>query len=1007
MKTMSRLLSLWLLFYLIELVPINSLGAFKAIINGDFSRAGEWSGFLEAHQWANFPGFLLRAPCEWECWMTGNQIPVGIAKRSRCQGVATLKTASYLPSIAPQLFFGNPNPDTIRVNLTDTADTSYNGTFTLVSATPTIENGQFFYIITYDNPGDDQTETDAQGDILLESMTLPNCGAHSTHAVNVKNWSGDRSTLIHRAADEGFDIFILYRGGVPEVQEAASYAIEHGMAIFQTHDDNSYLRIECPDVGTLPYGIMTIAGGDWQSPTSLNTYGPTLEFIDWGVAGAAQSYALSSTAAKYAKIKSSHPAWNVFDIRQALRQTGTFYPTTRIPYTSGWREDGGYGFAQVENRIGMPDQFIEAKINGKVISDPTLTTSDLEPGAPLERRVELSANQTQISLHWKNFRQTGFACTVIKLDGTTVYDGTGTSFTTELPATGAFNAQFFTKLSDGRLSRSEPLAIPITPLFANAQFNAAGRFEFTIHGISGENVAVFSSADLTDPAGWQPRGHVTLVGGAGIFEDAELTGNDKYRFYLVTCRETYSRVFGFIKVTVPAYTSTDINSGTVLIANQLDYGNNTLAEIFAHSDIPGLLTLSKENADRTGYENSTYDPDLAGWSNPMITLSPGEGAWLQNGADSECTVRFIGYVREQIDYSPPSGFSIRSSILPKAEVGTFVSTGATLKRWNGAGLVEYAASPNTDPPDTDLWEWSPPMIPPINVGEAYFFKPADFDARTVSSNVRITPPILKAGYFRTDGAFEFTFLGNNTVAAEAFTSTDLVTWTPFDQPTTFGQWGGSFFHRPPAGVSSCFYRVRQGTSLSQVIGFSRTTIEEGKSALIANQFQKGRNSVEELFSYSDFPDLLTVSKQNSDRTGYDNSTFDQDIPGWSNPTLTLSPGEGAWLQNPNNPDHKACNVTFIGTVREGSLVNIVPPGYSIRSAMVPQALTISALGYPGYPGDSILRWTGSIFDSYYYDPDANRWTANEPFLNVGEAFWIYSDSLNSRDWTRDFSVPAP
>src|SRR5260221_179427 len=71
-----------------SLICFDAVAGGKAIINGDFSRDHRTS----YHQAGNYQSFLDRAPDDWECWMSGVQVPVLTSKRSRSAGTVTVIT---------------------------------------------------------------------------------------------------------------------------------------------------------------------------------------------------------------------------------------------------------------------------------------------------------------------------------------------------------------------------------------------------------------------------------------------------------------------------------------------------------------------------------------------------------------------------------------------------------------------------------------------------------------------------------------------------------------------------------------------------------------------------------------------------------------------------------------------------------------------------------------------------------------------------------------------------
>jgi hypothetical protein len=138
-----------------------------------------------------------------------------------------------------------------------------------------------------------------------------------------------------------------------------------------------------------------------------------------------ESWAHSSPAAKYAKMRDAHPGWNVFDLRQLLRQTCTDYAQW------GWDPGHGYGFSQIANAAGMADNFSESSLV-QDIQD----TMGLDAGPPLQITATVSnyGTQTQVDFTWKNFGQTDFQATTISpvvngVKQAPFYTGSGTSAT--------------------------------------------------------------------------------------------------------------------------------------------------------------------------------------------------------------------------------------------------------------------------------------------------------------------------------------------------------------------------------------------------------------------------------------------------------------------------------------------------------------------------------------------------------------------------------------------------
>jgi hypothetical protein len=136
-------------------------------------------------------------------------------------------------------------------------------------------------------------------------------------------------------------------------------------------------------------------------------------------------------AGKLAQILDAHPHYNLWDARQHLRQSASYYAT-------GWVEDGGYG---------------------RPPSQPA-PIARLDPAPPLDLQATRSAGGDSVTFSLQNFRQSSFAETVIqRKDGRTIYHGTGTNFTWRSDVSGEETFHFFTKDKAGRLSRSEAYTI--------------------------------------------------------------------------------------------------------------------------------------------------------------------------------------------------------------------------------------------------------------------------------------------------------------------------------------------------------------------------------------------------------------------------------------------------------------------------------------------------------------------------------------------------------------------
>jgi hypothetical protein len=120
--------------------------------------------------------------------------------------------------------------------------------------------------------------------------------------------------------------------------------------------------------------------------------------------------------------------------------------------------------------------------------------------------------------------------------------------------------------------------------------------------------------------------------------------------------------------------------------------------------------------------------------------------------------------------------------------------------------------------------------------------------------------------------------------------------------------------------------------------------------------------------------------------------------------MTMLPGEGIFLKKPATAPE--INLTFVGEVSQGTLVNPVVAGFDMYSAIVPQEGGITSVHeYTPSNLDVIYQWTGAGYGSKTWlgAIPTPRWNpVGEPVIKVGEAFFIKASA--AQDWTREFTV---
>jgi hypothetical protein len=132
--------------------------------------------------------------------------------------------------------------------------------------------------------------------------------------------------------------------------------------------------------------------------------------------------------------------------------------------------------------------------------------------------------------------------------------------------------------------------------------------------------------------------------------------------------------------------------------------------------------------------------------------------------------------------------------------------------------------------------------------------------------------------------------------------------------------------------------------------------------------------------------------------------------------LGLKPGSGVFYQT--SPTGGPTNITFVGNVLQGSLVNTPFVGLNITSSKVPQAGRIETDLGLSVPADNVTPfvavWRHRGWDVnagagqyHQFQKGASGWlgtspTGGEPSVSVGEAWFLRAKA--GATWTRNFTV---
>ncbi len=180
------------------------------------------------------------------------------------------------------------------------------------------------------------------------------------------------------------------------------------------------------------------------------------------------------------------------------------------------------------------------------------------------------------------------------------------------------------------------------------------------------------------------------------------------------------------------------------------------------------------------------------------------------------------------------------------------------------------------------------------------------------------------------------------------------------------------------------------------VGFVNLNFATGFS-IASNPLDGATNTVAVLFP--SVPNGTSVFKFDTALGQYTGTTFL--FGNWGNPTFSLVPGEGFFFKNPGAT---TITNTFVGNVKQGTLVTSLGAGFTLVGSQVPQAgLVTTDLGLPIGNAESVFKfdaatqqYTGATFLF-------GSWGGGgEPSVAVGEGFFVKKNA--SASWSRTFSV---
>jgi uncharacterized repeat protein (TIGR01451 family) len=175
-------------------------------------------------------------------------------------------------------------------------------------------------------------------------------------------------------------------------------------------------------------------------------------------------------------------------------------------------------------------------------------------------------------------------------------------------------------------------------------------------------------------------------------------------------------------------------------------------------------------------------------------------------------------------------------------------------------------------------------------------------------------------------------------------------------------------------------------------GFLSVDLPPGYSAMVY-PFRTEQNTVSQILP--SMPSGTTLLKPTRD--GF---VANQYLEGWSQPDMSLVPGEGFFINNPTPMDW---TVDLLGDLLEGTLINQLPSHFSLAGSVVPQRGKLSSLlEFPAAAGDAAFVYDPDLAGYQVFRFTAGSWTPSEPVIGLVQSFW--SRKSEAADWVRRYSA---
>jgi hypothetical protein len=445
-----------------------------------------------------------------------------------------------------------------------------------------------------------------------------------------------------------------------------------------------------------------------------------------------------------------------------------------------------------------------------------------------------------------------------------------------------------------------------------------------------------------------------------------------------------------------------LHPGVNFIANQLDHGSNTFAELFPNAGgvrngdmiekyiCSGYTVYVFDSSSPSGFSDSDGNPIAGG------TLVPGEGAVYNNQQGAANTLIWRG--RPHVPVLPavlPCGVDHYNLLGRQTnDIGTYQNIigaapqqGAQELIWNGTAYNTYTFSNGAWTPGTPrdllvgesaLFLVPSPPSPPAITQQPASLTVTQGQTATFTVTASGTAPLSYTWHIQCQ-AGDPTYPECQCPICPASANITLTNVQPSQS--------GNYYVVITNAYGSVTSTVATLTVVPLVLSYD-INIHTGLN-LIANQLDHGSNRFDEIFT--GIPDGLVVYKFDNSGSNWTTSFFSAASNSWS-PSNTLKPGEGAFFQSPSN-----FTLTIRGNPHVPVLPVVIPNGatYLLSRQTNDFGSYANIVGGSPVDGATLYKWLGAAYKVFHSDSssptgwkDENGNPVSEPVVAIGEAAWI-------------------